>query len=209
MSQETQTMLMTAQEADFGQTPSQTVGPYFAYGLTATQYGYDFDQPFDAVLALDNASGQRIRLEGRVIDGDGNPINDALVEISQPDGEGRYPQTPEEARAIGFRAFGRVGTGTTEGNRFVFHTVKPGAEPPGEAPHINVIVLMRGLLLHAFTRVYFSDEAEANAKDAVLQSVPAERRQTLIAERVEQGGAVTYRFDIRMQGADETAFFDI
>jgi len=202
-------MLMTAQEADFGQTPSQTVGPYFAYGLTATQYGYDFDQPFDAVLALDKASGQRIRLEGRVIDGDGNPINDALVEISQPDGEGRYPQTPEEARAMGFRAFGRVGTGTAEGNRFVFHTVKPGAQAPGEAPHINVIVLMRGLLLHAFTRVYFSDEAEANAKDAVLQSVPAERRQTLIAERVEQGGAVTYRFDIRMQGTDETAFFDV
>ncbi|EJL73051.1 protocatechuate 3,4-dioxygenase, alpha subunit [Variovorax sp. CF313] len=202
-------MLMTAQEADYGQTPSQTVGPYFAYGLTATQYGYDFDQPFDAVLALDAAAGQRIRLEGRVIDGDGNPINDALVEISQPDGEGRYPQTPEEARAMGFRAFGRVGTGTAEGNRFVFHTVKPGAQAPGEAPHINVIVLMRGLLLHAFTRVYFSDEAEANAKDAVLQSVPAERRHTLIAERVEQGGAVTYRFDIRMQGTDETAFFDV
>ncbi|MDQ0085235.1 protocatechuate 3,4-dioxygenase alpha subunit [Variovorax boronicumulans] len=202
-------MLMTAQEADFGQTPSQTVGPYFAYGLTATQYGYDFDQPFDAVLALDKATGQRIRLEGRVIDGDGNPINDALVEISQPDGEGRYPQMPDEARAMGFRAFGRVGTGTAEGNRFVFHTVKPGAESPGEAPHINVIVLMRGLLLHAFTRVYFSDEAEANAKDAVLQSVPADRRHTLIAERVEQGGAVTYRFDIRMQGTDETAFFDV
>ncbi|MDM0006973.1 protocatechuate 3,4-dioxygenase subunit alpha [Variovorax sp. J22G73] len=201
--------LMTAQEADFGQTPSQTVGPYFAYGLTATQYGYDFDQPFDAVLALDNASGERIRLEGRVIDGDGNPINDALVEISQPDGEGRYPQTPDEARALGFRAFGRVGTGTTEGNRFVFHTVKPGAQAPGEAPHINVIVLMRGLLLHAFTRVYFGDEAAANAKDEVLQSVPADRRHTLVAERVVQGGAVSYRFDIRMQGTDETAFFDV
>ncbi len=202
-------MLMTAQEADFGQTPSQTVGPYFAYGLTATQYGYNFDQPFDAVVALDTATGQRIRLEGRVIDGDGNPINDALVEISQPDGEGRYPQTPEEARAMGFRAFGRVGTGTDAGNRFVFHTVKPGAETPGEAPHINVIVLMRGMLLHAFTRVYFSDEAEANAKDAVLQSVPADRRHTLIAQRAELGGAVTYRIDIRMQGADETAFFDV
>jgi protocatechuate 3,4-dioxygenase alpha subunit len=201
--------LMTAQEADFGQTPSQTVGPYFAYGLTATQYGYDFDQPFDAVLALDNASGERIRLEGRVIDGDGNPINDALVEISQPDGEGRYPQTPDEARALGFRAFGRVGTGTTEGNRFVFHTVKPGAQAPGEAPHINVVVLMRGLLLHAFTRVYFGDEAAANAKDEVLQSVPADRRHTLVAERVVQGGAVSYRFDIRMQGTDETAFFDV
>jgi len=202
-------MLMTAQEADFGQTPSQTVGPYFAYGLTATQYGYDFDQPFDAVVALDNAAGERIRLEGRVIDGDGNAIGDALVEISQADGEGRYPQTPEEARALGFRAFGRAGTGTDAQSRFVFHTVKPGAQAPGEAPHVNVIVLMRGLLLHAFTRVYFGDEAEANAKDAVLQSVPADRRHTLIAERVEQGGAVSYRFDIHMQGADETAFFDV
>ena len=201
--------LMTAQEADFGQTPSQTVGPYFAYGLTASQYGYDFDQPFDAVVALDNASGERIRLEGRVIDGDGNPIGDALVEISQPDSNGRYPQTPAEAREIGFRAFGRAGTGTDAQNRFVFHTVKPGAQSPGEAPHINVIVLMRGLLLHAFTRVYFSDEAEANGKDAVLASVPAERRHTLIAERVAQGGAVSYRFDIRMQGADETVFFDV
>jgi protocatechuate 3,4-dioxygenase, alpha subunit len=201
--------LMSAQEADFGQTPSQTVGPYFAYGLTATQYGYDFNQPFDAVVALDNAAGERIRLEGRVIDGDGNPIGDALVEISHADGEGNYPQTPAEARDIGFRAFGRTGTGTDSQNRFVFHTVKPGVEAPGEAPHINVIVLMRGLLLHAFTRVYFSDEAEANAKDAVLASVPAERRHTLVAERVEQGGAVSYRFDIRMQGADETVFFDV
>ena len=201
--------LMTAQEADFGQTPSQTVGPYFAYGLTATQYGYDFNQPFDAAVALDNARGERICLEGRVLDGDGNPIGDALVEISQADGEGRYPQTPAEASEMGFRAFGRAGTGTDPQNRFLFHTVKPGAETLGEAPHINVIVLMRGLLLHAFTRVYFSDEAEANAKDAVLASVPAERRHTLIAERVERGGAVSYRIDIRMQGADETVFFDV
>ena len=202
-------MLMTAQEADFGQTPSQTVGPYFAYGLTATQYGYDFDQPFDAVVALDGATGQRIRLEGRVIDGDGNAIGDALVEISQADGEGRYPQTPEEARALGFRAFGRVGTGTDAENRFVFHTVKPGAEAPGEAPHINVIVLMRGLLLHAFTRVYFSDEAAANAADPALNAVPAERRATLVAQRREEGGLPVYRFDVHMQGPRETVFFDV
>ena len=172
--------MMSALETNFGQTPSQTVGPYFAYGLTATQYGYDFDQPFDA-----------------------------MVEISQPDGEGRYPQTVEEAQQRGFRAFGRCGTGTDAQKRFVFHTVKPGAETPGEAPHINVIVTMRGLLVHAFTRIYFSDEATANAGDAVLLSVPEARRNTLIAERTEQGGAVVYRFDIRMQGADETAFFDV
>lgn len=201
--------MMSALEADFGQTPSQTVGPYFAYGLTATQYGYAFDQPFDAVLAQDGARGERIRLEGRVFDGDGQPIGDALVEISQPDGTGAYPQSVDEARAIGFRAFGRVGTGTDAQNRFVFHTVKPGAEAAGEAPHINVIVLMRGMLLHAFTRVYFGDEAEANAQDAVLASVPAERRQTLIAQRSAAGGAVSYRFDIHMQGAAETVFFDV
>ncbi len=201
--------MMSSLENNFGQTPSQTVGPYFAYGLTATQYGYDFNQPFDAVVALDGASGERIRLEGRVIDGDGKPVNDAMVEISQVDGEGRYPASVENAAAIGFRGFGRVGTGTDAQNRYVFQTVKPAAEAPGEAPHINVIVLMRGLLLHTFTRVYFSDEAAANAEDAVMQSVPEARRQTLVAERIEVGGAVSYRFDIHMQGAQETVFFDV
>jgi protocatechuate 3,4-dioxygenase alpha subunit len=201
--------MMSAQEANFGQTPSQTVGPYFAYGLTATQYGYDFDQPFDSTVALDNAAGERIRLEGRVIDGDGNAVNDALVEICQPDGNGRYPASVEEARAIGFRGFGRCGTGTDAGLRFVFDTVKPGPETPGEAPHINVIVTMRGLLLHTFTRIYFDDEVQANAADTVLASVPEARRHTLIAKRVESGGAVRYVFDVRMQGADETVFFDV
>jgi protocatechuate 3,4-dioxygenase alpha subunit len=201
--------MMSALEKDFGQTPSQTVGPYFAYGLAATQYGYDFDQPFDAVVALEGAAGERIRLEGRVIDGDGNAVIDALVEISQPDGDGRYPRTVDDVRAMGFRGFGRCGTGTDPANRFVFHTVKPGAESPGEAPHINVIVTMRGLLLHAFTRIYFSDETQANGEDAVLASVPSERRSTLVAERIDEGGTVRYRIDIRMQGADETVFFDV
>ncbi len=201
--------MMSALEADFGQTPSQTVGPSFAYGLTAAQYGYDYDQPFDTVVALDGASGERIRLEGRVIDGDGNAISDALVEISQPDGSGRYPGSVEDARAMGFRGFGRCGTGTDAVNRFVFHTVKPGPETAGEAPHVNVIVTMRGLLLHVFTRIYFDDESASNARDTVLASVPAERRDTLIASRSDDGGTVIYRFDIRMQGADETVFFDV
>lgn len=201
--------MMKGQESNFGQTPSQTVGPYFAYGLAAAQYGYDYDQPFDAVLALEHATGERIRVEGRVIDGDGNAIDDALVEISQPDAEGHYPESVEEAQARGFRGFGRVGTGTDAQNRFVFHTVKPGPEGPGEAPHINVIVLMRGLLVHAFTRIYFGDEADANAQDPVLQSVPQERRHTLVAQRSQQDNQVVYRFDIRMQGADETVFFDV
>jgi protocatechuate 3,4-dioxygenase, alpha subunit len=87
--------------------------------------------------------------------------------------------------------------------------VKPGAIGDGQAPHINVIVMMRGLLSHAYTRIYFSDEAEANARDPVLASVPEKRRQTLIAERVETPSGVAYRFDIHMQGEEETVFFDV
>jgi protocatechuate 3,4-dioxygenase alpha subunit len=201
--------LMTGQQADFGPTPSQTVGPFFAYGLTARQYGYDFDQPFDDVVALPQARGEHIVLEGRVLDGDGQPIVDAMVEISQADAQGRYPANIDEAKASGFRAFGRVGTGTDPDKRFVFHTIKPGAEGLGQAPHINVIVLMRGMLLHAFTRVYFSDEGAANAADAALNSVPAERRDTLIAQRRDEGGLPVYRLDIHMQGPRETVFFDV
>lgn len=201
--------LMSGQQADFGPTPSQTVGPFFAYGLTARQYGYDFDQPFDEVVALPQVPGQHIVLEGRVLDGDGQAIVDALVEISQADAQGRYPADAKEVNATGFRAFGRVGTGTDADKRFVFRTVKPGAEAPGHAPHINVIVLMRGMLLHAFTRVYFSDEAAANAADPVLDSVPAERRATLVAQRRDEGGLPVYRFDIHMQGPRETVFFDV
>ncbi|MBS0341025.1 MAG: protocatechuate 3,4-dioxygenase subunit alpha [Proteobacteria bacterium] len=200
---------MSALQTNYGQTPSQTVGPYFAYGLAAAQYGYDFDQPFDDRVALEGARGERIRLVGRVIDGDGKPINDALVEICQPDGEGHYPASVEDARARGFRGFGRMGTGTEAGNRFVFQTVKPGANAAGEAPFIGVIVTMRGLLLHTFTRIYFADEAKANAKDPVLAQVPAERRDTLVAQRSEEGGQVTYTFDIHMQGDKETVFFDV
>lgn len=203
------TPLMTGQQADFGPTPSQTVGPFFAYGLTARQYGYDFGQPFDHVVALPQVQGQHILLEGRVLDGDGQPIADAMVEISQADPQGRYPASVEAVKASGFRGFGRVGTGTGADRRFVFRTVKPGAGGHGQAPHINVIVMMRGLLLHAFTRVYFSDEAAANGADAVLNSVPAERRDTLVAQRRDEGGLPVYRFDIHMQGPRETVFFDI
>lgn len=205
--------MMSALETNFGQTPSQTVGPYFAYGLTAAQYGYDLDQPFDDVVAYPHAEGEHIRLEGVVYDGEGQPVPDALIEISQPDAHGRpagrFDSPRAEGRRRGFRGFGRVGTGTDLEQRFSFQTVKPGIATPGEAPHIDLIVLMRGLLVHAFTRVYFSDEAEANASDPVLCQVPPERRHTLVAQRREQGGQVFYRFDIHMQGPEETVFFDV
>ena len=191
----------------FRQTPSQTVGPFFAYALTAPQYGYEFSGIASGDLADDTVPGEHIRIVGRVLDGAGEPIPDALVEIWQADAEGRYPHRAAlcESNTL-FRGFGRFGTGTDPQHRFIFHTIKPGPVEE-QAPHINVVVFMRGLLSHAYTRIYFSDEAQTNARDPVLLSVPEERRPTLIARR--DGAAPTYRFDIRMQGADETVFFDV
>jgi len=191
------------------QTPSQTVGPYFAYGLTPEQYGYQLTSIAGNHLAQDDIEGQRIRIEGRVFDGEGKPVNDAMIEIWQADAQGRYahPADPRHSNAS-FRGFGRFGTGTDPQNRFLFETIKPGSVDGKQAPHINVIVFMRGMLLHAFTRLYFSDEAAANARDPVLLTVPAERRQTLIARRESVDGKTVYRFDVHMQGASETVFFD-
>jgi protocatechuate 3,4-dioxygenase, alpha subunit len=200
---------MRVLQDNFGQTPSQTVGPYFAYGLTAEQYRYNFSQVFNHQIASPQAAGQHIRVEGQVFDGNGAVVTDAMIEILQADAAGRYINSLEQAQASGFRGFGRCGTGVDAQGRYYFDSVKPGADKAGNAPHLHVIVTMRGMLLHAFTRVYFSDEAAANAKDPVLQSVPAARQGTLVAQREETGGAVRYRFDIRMQGAQETVFFDV
>ena len=190
------------------QTPSQTVGPYFAYGLCPQQYDFDFKSLFTPVLADREAAGEHITIGGQVFDGDGKVIGDAMLEVSQVDAQGRYPASRAEVEASGFRGFARVGTGTDPHKRFVVETVKPGRASPQEAPHLNVIVTMRGMLLHTFTRVYFEDEAEANAGDAVLAAVPADRRDTLIARR-EPNTANVYRFDIHMQGDKETVFFDL
>lgn len=192
------------------QTPSQTVGPYFAYGLAPVQYGYPHPSIASGTLAGEDAAGERIRVAGRVLDGEGAPIPDALVEIWQADGEGRYVRhAAGDASSTGFRGFGRVGTGTDALSRFVFDTVKPGPVGGGQAPHISVIVFMRGLLVHAYTRLYFSDEAEANARDSVLSGVPPERRQTLVAERQDGPAGPIFWFDIHMQGDRETVFFDV
>jgi protocatechuate 3,4-dioxygenase alpha subunit len=191
------------------QTPSQTVGPFFAYGLTPTQYGYDLKSLFTPVLAQPHAQGEHIRITGQVFDGAGQPILDAIVEISQPDASGQPVTSVADAAAKGFTGFGRCGTGTLPQNHYLFETVKPGVAAPGQAPFINVCVTMRGLLVHTFTRIYFDDEAEANSRDAVLVSVPAERRATLIAKREMTGAGTVYRFDIHMQGENETVFFDL
>jgi len=191
------------------ETPSQTVGPYFAYGLCPQQYDFDYKSLFTPDMAGPETPGEHITLIGRVIDGDGNPVFDAMLEFSQVDANGRYPASREAIAQNGFRGFARVGTGTDEQQRFIVRTVKPGSENAGEAPHVNVIVMMRGLLTHAFTRIYFEDEAAANAEDPVLAAVPAARRDTLIARRSEQAGSIVYQFDIRMQGEQETVFFDL
>ncbi len=192
------------------QTPSQTVGPFFAFGLTAEQYGYPFNAIAGSEVADPTVAGEHIEIVGRVIDGAGEAINDAMIEIWQADSEGRYahPSDPRGSNQL-FRGFGRCGTGTLPENRFLFHTVKPASVDAEQAPHINVVVFMRGMLTHAYTRLYFSDEADANAHDPVLKSVPEERRATLIAEREETGATPVYRFDIHMQGDDETVFFDV
>lgn len=197
----------------YGQTPSQTVGPFFAYGLTPGQYGYPLPDVATAELCGEGALGERVRLVGRVFDGAGAVIPDAMLELWQPDARGRWVHPADtggdNAPDPEFRGFGRCGTGTDPHSRFSFHTVKPGAPGPGEAPHMTLAVFMRGLLTHVYTRVYFDDEAAANAADPVLQKVPAARRETLVARRQETADGPVYRFDLHMQGPNETVFFDV
>jgi protocatechuate 3,4-dioxygenase, alpha subunit len=193
-----------------GQTPSQTAGPFFAYGLTPKQYGYPFASIATGQMADEMVAGERIRIIGQVLDGEGSAIADALIELWQADAQGHYVQpTAPLGRNTGFCGFGRQGTGTDPENRFIFDTIKPGPVDAEQAPHISVIVFMRGLLTHAYTRLYFSDESQANARDPVLSAVPEERRWTLVAKRQEDGPGAVYRFDIRMQGEAETVFFDV
>jgi protocatechuate 3,4-dioxygenase alpha subunit len=192
------------------QTPSQTVGPYFAYGLTPEQYGYPFRALAGPVLVDDDTPGERIRIAGRVLDGAGDPVPDAMLEIWQADDQGRYAH-PADPRAsnLRFTGFGRCGTGTDRDHRFLFDTIKPGPIGDGQAPHVNLILFMRGMLSHLYTRIYFADEAEANARDPVLSRVDESRRHTMIATRQTTPAGTVYRFDLHMQGPDETVFFDV
>jgi protocatechuate 3,4-dioxygenase, alpha subunit len=193
-----------------GITPSQTVGPFFKYGLTPDGK-YDWNDAFTSDLVTPDTSGERIRIEGRVFDGDGAPVPDAMLEIWQADAQGRFSD-PQDKRALPnsrFRGFGRCGTDADGG--YSFDTIKPGqvADPDGrpQAPHILLAAFARGMLLHLYTRIYFDGEA-ANAADPVLAVVPADRRGTLVASRKAGAGNV-YHFDIRLQGDNETVFFDV
>jgi len=200
-------------------TPSQTVGPFFAYGLTPKgrcqwdpNGSYSWKNTVESDLVTPDASGTRIRIEGRVLDGDGAPINDAMIEIWQADAQGRYAGA-RDGRALPntqFKGFGR--SATDKAGVFAFDTIKPGqvAGPGGkpQAPHIVVCIFSRGMLRQIYTRLYFDDEP-ANATDPILTLVPADRRGTLIAHKQPGTGTPLYVFDIRVQGENETVFFEV
>ncbi len=184
---------------------SQTIGPYLHIGtdwLNTTE------------MAGPDVPGQRISIEGRVYDGNGAPVTDALVELWQADAQGNYAGADQPGASSGFRGFGRAPTDAT--GHFRFSTIMPGAVPgPGDsmqAPHIAVTVFARGLLKHLVTRIYFPD-GEGHAADALLNAVPAERRATLIAQPLPSGQAGGYQFDIVLQegpsGRPETVFLDV
>lgn len=196
------------------QTPSQTVGPFFAYGLTAEQYGYPYDSLMNHSLVSMDTPGERIYITGRIFDGNGESIPDALIELWQADAQGHYRTSPIEHNTIahadrGFLGFGRMGTGTLPDGQFRFTTLKPGAVGDGSAPHVNVSLLMRGSLRNLSTRLYFADEPTANAHDPLLNAVPPERRATLLAHRQQVNNETRYVFDIHLQGPNETVFFDL
>ena len=199
------------------ETPSQTGGPYVHIGLLPKQANIEvFENNFNNQLVQENTLGERIRLEGQVFDGLGLPLRDVLIEIWQADANGVYPSAADiQGKAVdpNFLGWGRTGADFDTGF-WSFETIKPGAVPgrkgTTQAPHIALIIFARGINIGLNTRVYFEDEAEANAQDPVLKGIEwAPRRQTLIAKREERDGEVVYRFDIRIQGEDETVFLDI
>lgn len=184
-------------------TPWQTVGPFFSIGFT-WQYRENLAEP--------GVDGERVSISGRIFDGDGKPVPDGIVEIWQANSQGKYAH-PDDAQEKSIRpqftGYGRVPTDVN--GRFHFTTIKPGRVPgPNgklQAPHLAISLFTRGLLRRLTTRLYFPDEA-GNAEDFALNLVDAERRGTLIAKKIE-GSVGEFEWNIVMQGAGETAFFDI
>jgi protocatechuate 3,4-dioxygenase alpha subunit len=186
---------------NFGLTPSQTVGPYFAIGLP-----WD-----DGPCAVAPGTPGAMTIRGTVYDGAGEVVPDHLIETWQADPDGRFADQHGyggPSLLDGFRGFARVGTEDGDGSYEVL-TVKPGRVPDRDgtlqAPHIDVTVMARGMLNRVVTRIYFADETQANAADPMLSQVPADRRETLLATPEGDG----YRFDIRLQGPGETVFFSV
>ncbi|WP_201837079.1 protocatechuate 3,4-dioxygenase subunit alpha [Microvirga zambiensis] len=199
------------------ESPSQTAGPYVHIGATPNWVEITgvWDEDLGLVLVGPDTKGERIIVKGRVFDGSGNVIKDALIEIWQADADGLY-NSPEEKRGKAdpnFVGWGRQPTDGTTGE-YRFETIKPGRVPYKDgrlmAPHITVWVVARGINIGLHTRLYFGDEEAANAECPVLARIEHKfRLPTLIAARSEENGMPTYTFDIRLQGENETVFFDI
>ncbi|MGN8197092.1 protocatechuate 3,4-dioxygenase subunit alpha [Salinisphaera sp. RV14] len=197
------------------ESPSQTAGPYVHIGLALNVAGLpEREHEIANVMASTNAEGPRIHIRGLVLDGNEVPVDDVLVEAWQADAHGQYVTDFSFDNA--FNSFGRVapGMGVDQAGWWSFTTIKPGRLPhpdgPEMAPHINLMIFARGINIHLHTRLYFDDEGEANAACPFLNRVPAERRRTLIATQVEDrdDDEPVYEFVIRLQGHDETVFFD-
>ena len=200
------------------ESASQTAGPYVHIGLAPHAAGFDiFANNFGATIAGPETKGQRIRVEGIVYDGSGTPVRDVLIEIWQANADGRYahPGDRQPGKEIDptFRGWARSCSDFTTG-LYAIETIKPGSVMGRKgrpmAPHLNFWIVARGINIGLNTRMYFDDEADANATDPVINLIEWEvRRKTLIARREERDGQVVYRFDIRLQGEGETVFFDI
>jgi len=202
---------------DLKETPSQTAGPFVHIGLVPEAAGLPaYPTPISNALAGERTQGQRITIVGRVLDGAGAPLRDAVIELWQANAAGRYrhPADAQDRRLDPtFNGFGRAAADFETGV-WRFDTVKPGpVAGRGGVPmasHVALWIVARGINVGLLTRLYFADEAAANDADPVLGVVePAERRQTLIAERRDEEGAVVYRHDIHLQGERETVFFDV
>lgn len=189
---------------DLTPIPSQTVGPFFHLGLNTGR--------FSGCLAGPEAKGERVLLTCRVFDGDGAPVNDALIEVWQANADGKYyhpDDTQEKPVDASFRGFGRMAT--TENGSCSFETIKPGRAPGNsgilQAPHLNISVFARGVLKRLATRIYFAGDV-ANQEDPILALVPEERRNTLLAHPDPTHPGV-WQFDIHLCGERETVFFDV
>jgi len=200
------------------ETASQTAGPYVHIGLAPRDAGFDiFEKNFGNVLVQPETKGERIRVEGIVYDGSGTPLRDVLIEIWQANAEGKYahPGDHQPGKRVdpAFRGWGRA-CSDFETGLWSFQTIKPGpvAGRRGKtmAPHLNLWIVARGINVGLNTRMYFEDEAAANAADPVINLIEWQvRRNTLIAKKEQRGGETVYRFDIRLQGENETVFFDV
>lgn len=199
------------------ESPSQTAGPYVHIGLTPNFVGIEgvYKEDLGKHMFAEGVKGQRISISGAVYDGGGAVLKDALVEIWQADAEGRYPGFGEGRGKADekFYGFGRSPSDMATG-KFHFETIKPGAVPFRDgrmmAPHVTLWIVARGINIALQTRMYFSDEADANAKDPLLARIEDQSRvKTLIGHRSEENGKVHYHFDIRLQGDNETVFLDI